>query len=113
MAQRFRHRGKGRCGRGGQIPGQPPLCIGARSPAKGPGVSRIERVRFLDSRGGKGFPDWLEISRAMLLDQRLEEGHAQHLAFPFVDTWREILVHIIAEHMAVEKSTPTVRLHEE
>ena len=79
---------------------------------KGPQVGRVERIRLLDARGGERLADRLEVLRAVLLDERLEEGHAEHFAFAFVDARGEVLVDVVAEHVAVQERAAAVRLHE-
>ena len=59
------------------------------------------------------FADRLEEGLAVLLDQRLEESHAEHLAFALVDAGGEIVVDVVAEEMALEERTAAVGLHEQ
>ena len=53
-----------------------------------------------------------KIRLAVVLHERLEEAHRQHLAFAFVDARGEVLVDVVAEHVAVEERAAAVRLHE-
>ena len=49
--------------------------------------------------------DRLEELLAVLLDQRLEERHAEHLAFAFVDARGQELVDVVAEQVALAGRT--------
>src|SRR5437764_178850 len=72
-------------------------------------LCRIERAQTFSLQR---FPDWLEVLYAVLFCQRLEEGHAQHFAFAFVNARREKLMNIVAEQMTVQEGAPAVCLHE-
>ncbi len=76
-------------------------------------MSRIERIGFFDAGGGEGFADWLIKLRAMLLHERLEEGHAEHFAFAFVNAGGQKFVDVIAQHVAVQEGTAAVGFHEQ
>ena len=76
-------------------------------------VGRVGHVGLLDAGGVQGLADRLVELLAVLLDQRLEEAHAEHLAFALVDAGGQVLVHVVAEHVAVQERAAAVRLHEE
>ncbi len=61
----------------------------------------------------QGLADRLVELFAVVLDQRLEEAHAEHLAFALVDAGGEVLVHVVAEHVTVQERAAAMRLHEE
>ena len=70
---------------------------GRATPLSAQHVGRIDRVRLADAGGGERFADRLEVRLAVLLDERFEEGHAEHFAFAFVDAGGEVLVDVVAE----------------
>src|SRR5438034_7282140 len=76
-------------------------------------MPRMVGPEVLDAALLQLLADRLEKAPAMLLHQRLEERHAEHFAFTLVDERREIVVHVIAEEMAMEKRPAAVRLHEQ
>src|ERR1041384_3317982 len=51
------------------------------------------------------------VTEAVLLDERLEERHAEHLALALVDARGEELVDVVAEQVPVQERPPAVRLH--
>ena len=51
-------------------------------------------------------PTGSKIRLAVLLDQRLEERHAEHLAFALIDAGGEILVDVVAEEVPVQEARP-------
>src|SRR6266404_4779256 len=57
--------------------------------------------------------DRLEEALPVLLDERLEERHAEHFALALVDARGEELVDVVAEEMAVQEGAAAVRLHEQ
>ena len=74
-----------------------PLRIAGHFAAQLPEMGRVERVEVLDLVLLEGLADRLEELLAVFLDQRLEERHAEHFAFAFVDARGKILVHVVAE----------------
>ncbi len=90
-----------------------PARIGSQLLAQLPGVQRVERVGVLESQPLHRLADRLEEAFAMLLDQRLEERHAEHLAFALVDARGEEVIDVVAEEMALEEGAAAVRLHEQ
>ena len=90
-----------------------PLGVGAQLAAESPEVSGVGRVHRLHLVLLQGLADRLEEGLAMLFDERLEERQAQHFAFAFIDAWRQVFVHLIAKHVAMQERTPAMRLHEE
>ena len=76
-------------------------------------MSGVGHVRFLDARGLQRHPDRLKELLAVLLDQRLQERHPEHLTFPFVDAWGEVLVDVVSKVMPVQEGPSAVSLHEE
>src|SRR5262245_24371609 len=75
-------------------------------------MARIHRVERFHLMRLQRLADRLEVRFAVLLDERFEERHAEHLAFAFVEARREKLVHMVAEEMAMKERTAAVRLHE-
>ena len=71
-------------------------------------MSRIQQVRPRYARHVQRSIDRLEELFAVLLHQRFEERHAQHLPFPFVNARGEKLVDVVAEEVTVQKRPPHV-----
>ena len=84
-----------------QPAGDHPFQVGQGDAFERPHVRRVERIRLADAGRGQRFADRLEVRFAVVLHQRLEEAHAEHLAFAFVDARGEVLVDVVAEVVAV------------
>src|SRR5262245_49860564 len=84
-------------------PADAPAGVGHQLAAQLPGVNGVGGVEGLHLPLLKGLADGLEVGPAMLLDERLEEGHAEHLAFAFVDAGGEVFVDVVAEEMATKE----------
>src|SRR5215475_1393226 len=92
-----------------------PAQVRAQLATQPPQMHRIGRTERLHAVLLQRLADRLEELPAVLLDQRLEERHAEHLALALalVDAWGQELVDVIAERMALEERTAAVRLHEQ
>ncbi len=90
-----------------------PLGVRQEHTLERPGVGRVERIGLGDARGLQGATDRLEERLAVFLDQGLEERHAEHLAFTFIDAGGEIFVNVFAEGVPAEESAAAVGFHEQ
>ena len=93
--------------------GRAPLQVGQKRPLERPRVRRVERIRLLDARGLQRPAHRLEIGLAVLLDQGLEERHAEHLTLSFIDARGKILMNVLSEQVAPKERPASVGLHEE
>ena len=64
------------------------------------GLSGLKLLR-VDALGLQRLADRLEELLAVLLDERLEEGHAEHFALALVDARGEEVVDVVAEQVAL------------
>src|SRR5262249_17906539 len=91
---------------------QPPLSVRHERLPQLPGMQWIGRIKLPDSGRLKAFADRFEKLSAVLLDERLEKRHPQHLPFPLEDAGGEKFVAVVAERVAVKKGPPAVGLHQ-
>src|SRR5205807_980223 len=85
----------------------------AQFAAQHPSVQRIDRVERLDAGLLQRPADRLEELLAVLLDERLEEGQAEHFALALVDARRQEIIDVVAKDVALEERPAAVRLHEQ
>src|SRR5262249_45243620 len=103
-----------RLGVGGEELGaRGPLGGGADASPNAPQGGAGLRVGVLDALGLGGLADRFEELLAVVLDQRLEEGHAEHLALALVDARGQEVVQVVAEQVALEEGPAAVGLHEQ
>src|SRR5438552_2156522 len=76
-------------------------------------MSWIGGIEVFDAALGEVLADRLEVTSAMLFDERLEERHAEHLAFAFVDARGEVFVDLVAEEVPAQERSAAMRLHEQ
>ena len=105
------HRAEVRMGGTGEGLAREPPGVVRQGFSQGPGVRRVEGVRLLHAEVGERAADRLEKRLAVLLDERLEEAHAEHLAFALVDARGEIFVDVVAEGVAVQEGAAAFGLH--
>src|SRR5262249_59732848 len=93
--------------------GRGPARVRAQVATRPPQMDWIEPAERLHAVRLQRLADRLEELPAVLLHQRLEKRHAEHLPLALVDARGEELVDVVAQRMALEERPPAVRLHEQ
>ena len=77
--------------------------VAQQRPTHGPEVRRVEHVRRPRARDGQRLAQRLNVGRALVFDQRREQGHAQHLPLQVANAEGEKLMGFIAEPVSVQE----------
>ena len=95
------------------LPPDEPLGIVHQRTLQRPQVRRVGEVGLPDPLRRESPSDRLEELFAVLLQERLEERHTEHLPFALVNARREKIVDVVAEQVSVQERPATVSLHEQ